>query len=189
MSGYDRENGQLTNLSKSVGRVETPPTADTVQDVEQARQQAAIAVARGNALQPGPLSPLKRKANKSEEEESDPEDAKDADDDNNPPLLDRRLDDWKYPADRIEWLYQAFKRVGDPHDYRNDPQFQDEAMLREAWKLRLIDRRIERRSVNPSGTVRWIQMGSTHVLEPLTQGHSSRAGHASGQQQRSNSYG
>ncbi|KAG9110971.1 hypothetical protein FRC07_008120, partial [Ceratobasidium sp. 392] len=175
MSGYDRENGQLTNLSKSVGRVETPPTADAVQDVERARQQAAIAVARGNALQPGPLSPLKRKANESEEEESDPEDAEDADDDDNPPLLDRRLDDWKYPADRIEWLYQAFERVGDPHDYRNDPQFQDEATLREVWKLRLIDCRIERRSVNPSGTVRRIQMGSTHVLEPSTQGHSSRA--------------
>ncbi|KAG8779908.1 hypothetical protein FRC12_023709 [Ceratobasidium sp. 428] len=178
MLDYDQENGELKSLSKSVGRVETP-SADAAQDIERARKQAAAAVARRNASQPGPLSPLKRKASSSdEEEESDgegAEGAEDADDDDDPPLLDYKLDHWKYEADRIEWLYQAFERVGDPHDYRNDPQFQDEATLREAWRLRLLDRRIERRSAHPSGTVRRIQIGSTQVLEPSTAGHSSRS--------------
>ncbi|KAG8745148.1 hypothetical protein FRC12_014650, partial [Ceratobasidium sp. 428] len=178
MADYDQENGQLKNLSKSVGRVETP-SVDAAKDIERARKQAAVAAARGNASQPGPLSPLKRKASDSDEdEESDgegAEGAEDADDDDDPPFLDYRLDDWKYSKDRIEWLYQAFERIGDPHDYRNDPQFQDEATLRQAWKQRLLDRRIERRNPHPSGTMRRIQIGSTQVLEPSTEGHSSRS--------------
>lgn len=56
--------GRLTTLTQSIGRLETPPTAEA-QAADQAKHQAKIASARGNTSLPGPLQPLTRNANNS----------------------------------------------------------------------------------------------------------------------------
>ncbi|KAG8795326.1 hypothetical protein FRC12_016058 [Ceratobasidium sp. 428] len=91
--------------------------------------------------------------------------------------MNYQLDHRKYSFNCIKWMYQAFKRIGDPHNYCNNPQFPGEATLQEAWKLQLLDCHIERHSAHLSGTVHQIQIDSTQILEPLTQGHSSRTKH------------
>ncbi|KAG8783295.1 hypothetical protein FRC12_019862 [Ceratobasidium sp. 428] len=47
MNDYDQESGPLTNLPKSVGRMETPPSADAAQDIERARKQARDLIVPG----------------------------------------------------------------------------------------------------------------------------------------------
>ncbi|QRW13140.1 hypothetical protein RhiLY_12139 [Ceratobasidium sp. AG-Ba] len=205
---YDRSQGALTTLAKSVGRPETPPTAESEQ-AARGKEQAAKAAARGNTSRPGPLKPLsqvvKQGNNDGESDKGDTGDTGDEGDegdegeedkegeegqedmegleqaDNNsvgsdeePQLLDHKLDQLVKEADRIEWLYQAIESWGVRKNYRNDPDFQDELSLRKEWK-RVVARNMAGRSeaaryINDAR----IKKGQTLVLKPQTSGHSSR---------------
>ncbi|KAG8769585.1 hypothetical protein FRC12_004875 [Ceratobasidium sp. 428] len=194
---YDQQcQGPLKSLSKSVGRQETPPTAES-QAAERAKKQAAVAKARGNTSLPGPLKPLTREdlrmdeedelAEEGEEgeedgdnepgEENEPGEVDIGEDDNDAAdrsLLDYQLEDLADEADRIEWLYLAIERLGGRHDYRNDLAFLDERSLRAEMKQLVSGGSAPHRGAPMSGDVRRIQTGMTHVLKPPTSGQSSR---------------
>ncbi|KAG8723168.1 hypothetical protein FRC09_004414 [Ceratobasidium sp. 395] len=199
LCNYDRAQGPLKALSKSVGRKETPPTTES-QAAKRAKKQAVIAAARGNATLPGPLKPLKRTANQRDEEDEEEEEEEGeeeeeeeeeggggqwqddepveqdelaGDDDEDSPL-DHQLGEFDCVRDRLEWLYQALEKLGSRRNYRNDPDFQNERQLRKEWK-RLTSQGPARNHGAPmSGKARRIQTGLTHVLKPSTSGHSSR---------------
>ncbi|KAG8728313.1 hypothetical protein FRC10_005078, partial [Ceratobasidium sp. 414] len=109
--------GDLTLLLKSVGRA-VPPVSIESQVAEQAKKQKAIAAAHGNASQPGPLPPPS-KCRK-------PNDGK--------PLLNHQYDDITDEEDQLEWLYQVIEQFGDTTNYRDDPEFQDPAVLWEVYE-------------------------------------------------------
>ncbi|QRV78327.1 hypothetical protein RhiJN_06342 [Ceratobasidium sp. AG-Ba] len=169
LAHYDQSNGQLKTLSKSVGRPETPPTAES-QTAERSKAQAAIAAARGNASQPEPLSPLKRKASNGVDEGENSEDEfVDL-----YPMLHFDLDELEDHEDRMEWLYEAMEQAGDFLNYRDDPVYQDEDTLRQAWESKF------KKSLPAPGVTfatkpsNRIQRRTTQVLSPGTSGRSSR---------------
>ncbi|KAG9086516.1 hypothetical protein FRC06_003040, partial [Ceratobasidium sp. 370] len=111
-SGADE--GHLSHLSQSIG-LPAPPLTPAARAAEQTKKQKAIAQARGNANQPGPLPPAKRhKASDSE------------------PLLERPFDDLTTEDDRVEWLLQAIDSFGYPK-YCKNPQLHDSAALYEVY--------------------------------------------------------
>ncbi|QRV90394.1 hypothetical protein RhiJN_18412 [Ceratobasidium sp. AG-Ba] len=174
LTNYDRSNGWLNILSKSMGQRETPPTTDS-QVAERAKRQAAIAAARGNATQPDPLPPLKRKANDSEDELGEGMDGDDYDYQAGPALLEFALDDLENEIDRIEWLHQAIEQSGATYNYRLDPDYEDEDKLRTALEEILAEgNRVGLNAPASINTTNRVRKGATHVLEPPTTGRSSR---------------
>ncbi|KAG9088114.1 hypothetical protein FRC06_002231, partial [Ceratobasidium sp. 370] len=110
--------GGLASLSKSVGWQILHSEIEESQAAEQAKKQKAIASKRGNATQPGPL-PLPPKHHK-------------PDDDS--PLIDCQYSDLTSKEDQIEWLLQVIEHSGDPTNYRDNPEFQDPAVLWEVYE-------------------------------------------------------
>ncbi|QRW05962.1 hypothetical protein RhiLY_11307 [Ceratobasidium sp. AG-Ba] len=186
---YDHSQGALTTLAKSVGRPESPPTAAS-QAAARAKEQASAAAARSNTLRPGPLKPLLQKGkqgkgeagdededeNTNEDDQEDPvDDAQGvSDDEGERELLDYKLSELVHEGDRIEWLYQAIELWGGRKDYRNDPNFQEEAPLRREWKRLVMRDSAGRNEAARYGNMERIQKGQTHILKPQTSGHSSR---------------
>ncbi|QRV96224.1 hypothetical protein RhiJN_24242 [Ceratobasidium sp. AG-Ba] len=177
LNDYDRAQGRLTTLSKSVGRKVTPPTAQS-QAADQAKKQAAVAAARGNASRPGELKPLSRNILQGDAEDEDMDELEDDfDDEAGPPLLglqDFRLEDLENEVDRIEWLNQTLEQLDSRANYRNDPEFQDERSLLKEWKRLLTDGPGPYKGTSTSGGNDRVRTGQTHVLKPQTSGHSSR---------------
>ncbi|QRV95442.1 hypothetical protein RhiJN_23460 [Ceratobasidium sp. AG-Ba] len=174
LNEYDRAQGRLTTLSKSVGRKETPPTAES-RAAEQAKMQAIKAASRGNTSRPGPLAPLTVETLRGDEEDEEMDQLEeDEDEEAGPSLLEYRLEDLDNEVDRVEWLYQTLAKLGSRRNYRDDPKFQDERSLRKEWK------RLLAKGSEPHGGAAGLQdglricTGSTHVLEPPTSGRSSR---------------
>ncbi|QRV89780.1 hypothetical protein RhiJN_17798 [Ceratobasidium sp. AG-Ba] len=171
LNDYDRTQGRLPALSASVGRKVTPPTAESLA-ADRAKKQAAIAAARGNTSRPSALKPLQRSEHQQNDNEMD-ELKEDDDDEAGPDLLQYRLEDLKNEIDRIEWLNQSIAQLGVCHDYRNDPNYQDEEALHdELARLRALEPAPSHRPPTTGNTR--IQTGLTHVLQPRTSGHSSR---------------
>ncbi|KAG9094515.1 hypothetical protein FRC07_011293, partial [Ceratobasidium sp. 392] len=176
LANYDKAgHDHIDSLAKSVGRHETPPTAKE-QDAQRAQQlkarakkQAGIAAARGNASQPEPLKPLRR-----QREEDDDNEQEDNDDDPKagPALLDHRLEELEYEGDRIEWLYQAIRKLGVRTNYRDDPDFQAEGPLSKEWKRLVLEASLS--GAPATNQDRRVKTGLTHVLKPATSGHSCR---------------
>ncbi|KAG8702908.1 hypothetical protein FRC09_004472 [Ceratobasidium sp. 395] len=172
LTNYDKKgHGPLDTLAKSVGRHETPPTAEeqaarAAQELrERGKKQAKVAAARGNASQPGPLKPLRR------ERDGDDDDEEEADNDDpeaGPALLDLRLEELDYEGDRIEWLYQAIRKLGIRTNYRDDPDFQEEGPLSKEWKRLVLEASLG--GAPAANQDRRIQTGLTHVLKPATSG-------------------
>ncbi|KAG8709950.1 hypothetical protein FRC08_017837 [Ceratobasidium sp. 394] len=104
------QEGQLSNLLQSVG-LPVPPPPPELKAAEQAKKQRAIAKARGNATQPGPLAPLTKRRKASD----------------NVPLTDLPFDDVA-KEDRVEWLLQALDSFGYPN-YRRNPELHDWEVL------------------------------------------------------------
>ncbi|QRV89200.1 Tail fiber protein [Ceratobasidium sp. AG-Ba] len=176
LNEYDRAQGRLTTLSKSVGRKETPPTVEA-QAAARAKKQAAIAAARGNTSRPGPLKSLSDSGNEHDGEDEQMDELENDDDDDEeagPRLLDYRLEDLKSEVDRMEWLVQTIQKLGARHDYRSDPKFQDEHSLRQEWIRVLADGPPAYAGNKMSGDTRRIRTGQTHILKPQTSGHLSR---------------
>ncbi|KAG8771008.1 hypothetical protein FRC12_003913 [Ceratobasidium sp. 428] len=176
LTNYDKEgHGRLDSLSKSVGRHETPPTAEELaaqaaqQLRERGKKQAKVAAARGNASQPGPLKPLQRQR---DEDDDDEEEDDNDDPEAGPALLDYRLEELEYEGDRIEWLYQAIRKLGIRTNYRDDPDFQAEGPLSKEWKRLVLEASLG--SAPATNQDHRIKTGLTHVLKPSTTGHSSR---------------
>ncbi|QRV95529.1 hypothetical protein RhiJN_23547 [Ceratobasidium sp. AG-Ba] len=146
LNEYDRAQGRLTTLSKSVGRKETPPTAES-RAAEQAKMQAAKAASRGNTSRPGPLAPLTAETLQNDEEDEEMDELEEDDDEEaGPSLLEYRLDDLEN---------------------------EDERSLRKEWK-RLLAKGLEpHHSASALQDGLRIRTGSTHVLKPPTSGRSS----------------
>ncbi|KAG9074184.1 hypothetical protein FRC06_010873 [Ceratobasidium sp. 370] len=176
----------LPSLAQSVGRLDTPPTAEelaTLVAAERGKKQSAIAAACSNTL-PGPLKPLTATTRDSDQEGEDVDELgddegdgngdgdgydDDEDDEAGPPCLDLISQ-----VDRIEWLCQTIKRLGVRHNYRDDPHFQDKGSLHKEWR-RLVTNGSKAPAGAPiPGEFRRIQTGQTHVLKPQTSGCSSR---------------
>ncbi|QRV96809.1 hypothetical protein RhiJN_24827 [Ceratobasidium sp. AG-Ba] len=202
LTGYDPSSARLTTLAKSLGREDTPPPAES-QAAEQRKKQESIAKARGNTSLPGPLKPLKRQAYKSRNDDNDnnkqgneeggrsedelgetdkedqefstDEDEDGGDDEAGPSLLEYRLEDLEDETDCVEWLHQAIRSLGDRNNYRNNPNYQEEGPLRVLLKQLREDGPAPRTGTQASKNVPKIQKGQTHILQPQTSGHSSRA--------------
>ncbi|KAG9077096.1 hypothetical protein FRC06_009100 [Ceratobasidium sp. 370] len=141
------EDEDLVSFSKSVGRAAKPSATESY-PTEQVQNQKTIAAARGNATQPDPLPSKKRKA-----------------DCDGGSLLDCQLEDISDDKRRMEWLYQAIERSGDKHDYRNDPEFQDEGALFEVWEEARANQPAKYDPPRPRAQGFQIHSGLTKVLE------------------------
>ncbi|KAG8731934.1 hypothetical protein FRC12_019503 [Ceratobasidium sp. 428] len=168
LTNYDTEgHGRLDTLSKSVGRHETPPTAEqqTAQAAQELRErgkkQAKVAAARGNTSQPGPLKPLQRQRDEDDDDEEE-EEEDDDDPEAGPALL----------GDRLEWLYQAIRKLGICTNYRDNPNFQSEGLLSKEWKRLVLEASLGGAPATNQDCP--IKTGLTHVLKPATSGCSSR---------------
>ncbi|QRV94942.1 hypothetical protein RhiJN_22960 [Ceratobasidium sp. AG-Ba] len=151
LNDYDRAQGRLATLSKSVGRPVTPPTAQA-EATDRAKKTSGC-----------------RRHIEDEQDELEDDD----DDEAGPRLLDYRLEDLDEETDRIEWLLQNMAKLS-RHNYRNDPHYQTElSLVNKLNRLRL-------KGSTPSiaaptaGAVPRVQTGATSVLKPQTSGHSSR---------------
>ncbi|KAG8728573.1 hypothetical protein FRC10_004820, partial [Ceratobasidium sp. 414] len=149
---YDE--GGLTSLSKSVGRAVPLAELKGLQAAEQTKKQKGIASARGNATQPSPLPPLPKRRKP----------------DNDGPLTDRRYGSLTSKEDQIEWLCQAIEAFGDLTNYRDDPEFQDPAVLYEVYEDLCDSERANDPLPPTSKAGNEIRVGMTKVLEYNTSG-------------------
>ncbi|KAG8732281.1 hypothetical protein FRC10_001022 [Ceratobasidium sp. 414] len=112
------DEGGLTSLLKSVGQAVPLAELKGLQATEQTKKQKGIASAHGNATQPSPLPPLPKRCKP----------------DNDGPLTNCWYGSLTSKEDQIKWLCQAIEAFGDLTNYRNNPKFQDPAVLYKVYK-------------------------------------------------------
>ncbi|QRV96438.1 hypothetical protein RhiJN_24456 [Ceratobasidium sp. AG-Ba] len=169
---YDSAQGRLSTLSKSVGRRETPPTAEE-QAAERAKEQAKIAASCGNTSLPGPLKPLKCTASHLDDDDSQEQDEANYDPNARPAITDYLLEELEDETNRMEWLYQNIELFGSRNDLRDNPKYQaEDSLLNKLGRLKTQGPRASHGALK-SGNVHCVKTGSTHILEPETSGHSS----------------
>ncbi|QRV99832.1 hypothetical protein RhiJN_27851 [Ceratobasidium sp. AG-Ba] len=80
LSQYDHSQGALTRLAKSIGRPESPPSAQS-QMAARGKKQATAAARRGNTSRPGALQPLLQRSERGDSDEDVPDETMAGDDD------------------------------------------------------------------------------------------------------------